>query len=84
MHVHSLDYHDIKWTLNSTPGPSQPRIMHVSQKNTGKWTDREKSDHAVIKMLLTKSRLGCGLLLSPAIKLLVIGRGKKTFTLQLG
>ena len=77
MHVHSLDYHDIRWTLNTTPGPSQPRTMHISQTNTRMWTDREKSDHAVNKMPLTKSRLGCGLLLSPSLKLRVLLAGER-------
>ena len=41
MHVHSLDYHDIKWTLNSTPEPSQTRTMHIKQKEHGK-VDRSR------------------------------------------
>ena len=31
------------------------------------WRDREKSRYTINKVPLTKSRLGCGLLLSPAI-----------------
>ena len=32
VHVQSRDYHDIRRTLNSTPGPSRP---HISWYNTG-------------------------------------------------
>ena len=45
LHVHSRDYCDIRRTLNSTPGPTRPHIihaMHISRCNTGMWTDREK------------------------------------------
>ena len=67
MHVHSCHYHD------STPGPSRPHTMYVSWKNTGiprMWTDQEKSRYTTNKVLLTKSRLGCRLLLSPAISII--------------
>ena len=55
-------------TLNSTLGPLRPHTMHISQRNTGistMWTDWEKSCYTFSKVPLTKSRLGCGLLLSP-------------------
>ena len=67
----SRDYPDITRTLNSTPGPSRPHIMHISRKNTGTsrmCIDREKSHYTVDKVPLTKSRLGWGLFLSSATK----------------
>ena len=66
--MHSRDNRDITWTLNSTPQPLQPHDV-ISQKYTRistMWTDQEKSCHTVNKMPLTKSRLDCRLLLSPA------------------
>ena len=55
-----------------TPGPPRPHAMHINPKNLGisrMWTDWGKSHYTFSKVHLTKSRLGCGLLLSPATKL---------------
>ena len=43
--MHSRDYRDIRRTLNSTPGPSRPHIMHIGRYNMGiprMWTESRK------------------------------------------
>ena len=61
-------YRDIRRTLNSTPGPSRPRTMHISWYKTSipkMWTDlgktKEKLRCTVIKYRLHR-RVGCCML----------------------
>ena len=61
-------YRDIRRTLNSTPGPSQPRTRHISWYKTSipkMWTDlgktKEKLRCTVIKYRLHR-RIGCCML----------------------
>ena len=60
MCIHVHDYHVIRWTLNSSPGPLQSHTLHISWYYTcitRRWTDLRNTSLYSNKVPLTKINL---------------------------